>query len=181
MKPIRIIAAATSATAFLLVGAGYATAAPSSGSGEWFNSGGASNNTGSGDTVETIPDPMLLPYDGESEVIFEEPWGAAEAHTFVTPIKVMPVASTQENNAALDNFSKVTGAAMTGGGVAGTVAGAVIGCVVTLPLCLPGLVTGAGIGGVVGTVIFGGPAAVATGVDLAQTYLAEPGTTHWKA
>ena len=184
----RIAVGILSAGILSATGAGYALAAPSSGSGEWFNSGGAS---GSGE-AETIPDPMLLPYDGQSEVIFEEPWGAEEASTFVTPIKVQPVASTQENNAALDNFSKVTGAAVTVGGLAGTVAGGVIGCivggVVTSPTivfipagCAAGVGVGAAVGGVVGTAIVGGPAAIATGVDLAQTYLAEPGTTHWKA
>lgn len=104
--------------------------------------------------------------------------GTAHAENPVAPA-LKPVASTQENNAALDNFSKITGAAATGGGLVGTGVGAVIGCIVTLPVCLPGLVTGAGIGGVVGTLAFGGPALVATGVDLAQTYMAEPGTTHW--
>lgn len=180
----RIFFAGLSISALSLVGVGYAYAAPApmpTGSSA-INSGGASGSAEG--EAQTIPDPMESQYT----VFYEAPYGPATE----VPIRnyATPVASTAENHAALDNFAKVTGAAMTGGGLAGTVAGAAIGCVVggvaTAPTvvfvpagCVAGAVTGAGIGGVLGTIAVGGPAAVATGVDLAQTYMSAPGTTHW--
>ncbi|WP_068274770.1 hypothetical protein [Aldersonia kunmingensis] len=99
-------------------------------------------------------------------------------------------ASPAENKASIDNFNSITGAATVGGTVAGTGAGLVAGCVIggglTAPTvvfvpagCVAGAATGAAIGGALGTVVAGGPAAIATGVDLAQTLQAAPGTTHW--
>lgn len=99
-------------------------------------------------------------------------------------------ASEQENQAAIANLQNITGAAVTAGSLGGTVAGAVIGCVVggvaTAPTivftplgCAAAGVTGAGIGAVVGTIAAGGPALIATAVELVNTYQAAPGTTRW--
>lgn len=99
-------------------------------------------------------------------------------------------ASDQENQAAIQNLQSITGAAVTAGSLGGTAAGAVIGCVVggvaTAPTivftplgCATGAITGAGIGAVVGTIVAGGPALIATAVELVNTLQAPAGSTHW--
>nr|WP_238559022.1 hypothetical protein [Rhodococcus rhodnii] len=88
------------------------------------------------------------------------------------------VASRQENDRALAAFGTQVGIATTVGGLAGTALGAGIGCVVTLPAgCVAGAVTGAGIGGVVGTIVAGGPTLIVSGIQLAETLNAAPGTS----
>lgn len=96
-------------------------------------------------------------------------------------------ASPAENKASVDNFNTITGAATTGGTIAGTGIGLVTGCIIGgvatgpfLPAgCAAGAIPGAALGGAIGTVAVGGPAAVATLVDVGQTHLAAPETTHW--
>jgi len=168
------------ATLFALTGAATASAIPT-GSGAGINSGGAAGSS------EPPTKTLELPIETERP-IFVAPYGPAESanpqYTFV--------ASTQEQNAALDNFTTVVGAAGAAGTVAGGVAGFVIGCPIGaalgLPLailpgalggCLVGGVAGAGIGAGLGSLAGGGAAGLAAGVDVVQTHFAAPGTTHW--
>ncbi|WP_068271418.1 hypothetical protein [Aldersonia kunmingensis] len=93
-------------------------------------------------------------------------------------------ASPAENKASLDNFNTITGAATIGGTLAGTGVGLVAGCIIggvagSVPGCVAGAATGAALGGAIGTVAVGGPAALATLVDVTQTHIAPPETTHW--
>lgn len=169
-------------TLIALAGAGVASAVPT-GSGGIINSGGAAGSS------EPPTKTLELPIRTE-QPIFVAPYGPVETanpqYTFV--------ASTQEQNAALDNFTTVVGAAGAAGTVAGGVAGFVIGCPVGaalgLPLailpgavggCLVGGVAGAGIGAGLGSLAGGGVAGLAAGVDVVQTHFAAPGTTHWVA
>lgn len=165
-----------------LAGAGTATAMPT-GSGGMINSGGAAGS--SAPPVKTLE----LPVQNERP-IFVAPYGPAESarpqYTFV--------ASTDENNAALNNWKTIVGASGVGGSVAGGIAGAVIGCPIGatlgLPLaivpgalggCIAGAAAGAGVGAALGSVAGGGIAGVVAGVDVVQTHFAAPGSTHWVA
>jgi len=101
----------------------------------------------------------------------------------VATITATSIASNAENAASEQNFISIVTTATTTGGIVGLAAGAVLGCLVGLPAagigCIPGIAAFAPVGGVIGTIVFGGPAMVAAGVDLGQTLLAAPGTTHW--
>ncbi|MRH89195.1 hypothetical protein GFY24_17350 [Nocardia sp. SYP-A9097] len=100
--------------------------------------------------------------------------------TVAQPVTVKPIASPIENNRAMGDFSSQFGLATTIGTFVGTALGAVVGCLVTLPAgCVPGLTVGASVGGIIGSIAIGGPALVATGIDLLTTMQAADGTSKW--
>lgn len=91
------------------------------------------------------------------------------------------VASPDENNAALENFTTQLDIASTVGGLVGTIIGGGIGLVglVGGPVALATVPTLAAVGGIVGTVLVGGPTLVITGIDLLNTMNAPAGTTQY--
>lgn len=100
------------------------------------------------------------------------------------PLPLTPVASVQENQAALGALGTNVGVAVTVGSLSGTIAGAAIGCgvgAIVIPAigCVPGAVTGAGIGAVAGTIAAGGPTLGVMAVETVNTFNAAPGTTKW--
>jgi hypothetical protein len=99
-------------------------------------------------------------------------------------IIAQPIASPQENSAAMSDFATQFSLAIGVGSFVGLAIGAVVGCIFGLPLfgvgCLAGIPIGATLGGIVGTIVAGGPTLVAAGVDLMNTIKAKPGTTKWE-
>ncbi|MFI6171542.1 hypothetical protein ACIBCN_32525 [Nocardia sp. NPDC051052] len=96
------------------------------------------------------------------------------------PTVAQDIASPMENQRAQNEFASNFGIATAIGGFVGTAIGATIGCILTIAaMCLPGLVAGAGIGGILGTIAVGGPALIAAGVELLNTFQAADGTTKW--
>jgi hypothetical protein len=90
------------------------------------------------------------------------------------------IASDAENRKAMADFTTKFGLATGIGSFVGTALGATIGCVVTIAAgCVTGLATGATVGGVVGTVATGGPALIASGLDLINTLDAADGTSKY--
>ncbi|GAA5042117.1 hypothetical protein [Nocardia callitridis] len=114
----------------------------------------------------------------------------AESPVAPPPHAAIPIASPQENTAAMQSFTSIVGVGTVTGAVVGGVIGAVAGCAIgagTLaitvigipPGCLAGGAAGVGIGGALGTVVVGGPAAAVAGVDLIQTLIAPAGSTQY--
>lgn len=131
-----------------------------------------------------IPVKAEIKDDGKVlEVVPEKPENYQPGTTVLAAKPVptaQPIASANENQKAMSNFSTQFGLAIGIGSFVGTALGALIGCVVTIPAgCIPGLVAGAGIGGILGTIAAGGPTLVAAGIDLMQTLQAPDGTTKW--
>lgn len=98
-------------------------------------------------------------------------------------VVAQPIASPQEDNAAMTDFATKFGLATGIGSFVGLAIGAVVGCIFGLPLfgvgCLAGIPIGATLGGVLGTIAVGGPTLIAAGMDLINTLQAKPGTTKW--
>lgn len=98
-------------------------------------------------------------------------------------LKAAPIASVQENQKAINDFSSKFSIGTAIGTFVGTAIGAVVGCVFGLPLfgvgCLAGLPLGAAVGGIVGMVAIGGPTLLAAGIELLQVIQAPEGTTAW--
>ncbi|MET9492522.1 hypothetical protein [Nocardia sp. NPDC006630] len=122
----------------------------------------------------------------DGKVLEVVPTKPADAQISTQPVAVAPVAAAQpiaspmENQRAMNDFSSKFGIATAIGGFVGTAVGAIIGCIVTIvAACVPGLLAGAGIGGILGTIAVGGPALLATGIDLINTMQAPDGTTQW--
>jgi hypothetical protein len=101
------------------------------------------------------------------------------------PLRVEPIASPAEDQAAEYEFSSRFGIADAVGTFIGTAIGAFIGwaappCLFTLiPACAVSIPFGAAVGGIIGAVVVGGPTLVSAGIDLIQTLNAPPGTTRW--
>ncbi|MGW1739739.1 hypothetical protein ACWCPQ_13125 [Nocardia sp. NPDC001965] len=111
------------------------------------------------------------------EITPEKPAGAeaGQPQEVVRPV-AKPIASTAENQMAINEFSSNFGLATAIGGFIGTAVGFVVGCVVIPAIgCLPG----AGIGGIIGTLAVGGPTLIAAGVELMNTMQAPAGTSKW--
>lgn len=98
-------------------------------------------------------------------------------------VKAESIASVQENQKAINDFSSKFSIGTAIGTFVGTAIGAVVGCVFGLPLfgvgCLAGLPLGAAVGGIVGMVAIGGPTLLAAGIELLQVIQAPEGTTAW--
>ncbi|MFE6923569.1 hypothetical protein ACFVAV_21265 [Nocardia sp. NPDC057663] len=113
----------------------------------------------------------------------ERPAGVDIAATVVSPkpvLKGQEIASAQENQKAINDFSSKFSIGTAIGTFVGTAIGAVIGCVVTIPVgCLPGLTVGAAAGGIIGMIAIGGPTMAVTGWELLQVLQAPDGTTVW--
>lgn len=116
--------------------------------------------------------------------------GACHNEVEAAPMPVQPVASPQENNAAMDTFTRSVGVGGTVGMLVGTgtglVAGCVLGTIVTLPTvigvpvgCVGGAAALGALGGTIGTVLGGGGTAIPAGIDLFGTLSAAPGTTKY--
>ncbi|NKX87567.1 hypothetical protein HGA10_09620 [Nocardia coubleae] len=127
--------------------------------------------------AEVVKDSTVL------ELTPERPQGVEIA---AQPVAVKPVlqgqeiASAQENQKAINDFSSKFSIGTAIGTFVGTAIGAVIGCVVTIPLgCLPGLTVGAAAGGIIGMIAIGGPVMAVTGLELLQVLQAPDGTTVW--
>ncbi|MFC9993463.1 ammonium transporter [Nocardia sp. NPDC127526] len=97
------------------------------------------------------------------------------------PVPVQPIASTEENQKAMQAFSSQFGIATAVGSFIGLAVGAVVGLIgfaggafglATVPVA-------AGIGAIIGTLVVGGPTLIIAGVDLINTLTAAPGTTKW--
>ncbi|MFC4374119.1 hypothetical protein ACFO5K_08370 [Nocardia halotolerans] len=98
------------------------------------------------------------------------------------------IASVQENQRAINDFSSKFSIGTAIGTFVGSAIGAIIGCVAggiagvgvfSLPLCLGGIVGGAAIGGVIGMIAIGGPTMMVAGVELLNVLQAPDGTTAW--
>lgn len=109
------------------------------------------------------------------------------ARSWAEPSLLHNVASTAENQRAMEAFSAQLGIATAVGGLIGlgigAVAGGIIGAggVVTGPgafATIPGgIIAGATIGSIIGTLAVGGPTLLIAGIDLASTLSAPPDTT----
>ncbi|MFI5781089.1 hypothetical protein [Nocardia sp. NPDC051570] len=131
---------------------------------------------GEGKELELTPDKTVTPVAGQQVE-------AQQVTRDGNRIALKDVASPIENQRAMNDFASKFGIATAIGGFVGTAIGAVVGCAFGLPLfgvgCLAGLPLGAGIGGILGTIAVGGPALIATAVDLVNTMTAAPGSTQW--
>ncbi|MEV0682731.1 hypothetical protein AB0I35_02595 [Nocardia sp. NPDC050378] len=98
-------------------------------------------------------------------------------------LKADPIASAQENQKAINDFSSKFSIGTAIGTFVGTAIGAVVGCVFGLPLfgvgCLAGLPLGAAVGGIIGMIAIGGPTMLAAGIELINVMQAPEGTTVW--
>lgn len=98
-------------------------------------------------------------------------------------LKADPIASAQENQKAINDFSSKFSIGTAIGTFVGTAIGAVVGCVFGLPLfgvgCLAGLPLGAAVGGILGMIVIGGPTMLAAGIELLNVMQAPEGTTVW--
>ncbi|MGV9414208.1 hypothetical protein ACWDOP_30280 [Nocardia sp. NPDC003693] len=111
------------------------------------------------------------------EIVPEKP---ADFKPGTATLVAKPIASAEENQRAMGNFSTQFGLATGIGSFIGGAVGAAIGCLVTIVAgCVPGLVAGFGIGGILGTIAVGGPALMASGVELMETFQAPDGTSKW--
>ncbi|WP_405488758.1 ammonium transporter [Nocardia sp. NBC_00511] len=97
-----------------------------------------------------------------------------------TPV-LHPVASNNENQRALNNFSSQFGIATAVGSFIGLTIGAAVGAIgfiggafglATVPIA-------AGIGALIGTLVVGGPTLLIAGMDLINALNAAPGTSRW--
>ncbi|NLE81835.1 MAG: ammonium transporter [Rhodococcus sp.] len=99
----------------------------------------------------------------------------------VEGIALQDVASPEENLIAQETFGAQLAVATATGGLAGTIIGAIIGGVAGSLAAgvgtLVGVPFGATVGGIIGTIVVGGPTLIVAGIGLAQTLMAEPGTT----
>ncbi|MFC6011340.1 hypothetical protein [Nocardia lasii] len=127
--------------------------------------------------AEVVNDATVL------ELTPEKPEGVNVAAHQVSPKPVLQgaeIASAQENQKAINDFSSKFSIGTAIGTFVGTAIGALIGCVVTIPLgCIPGLTVGAAVGGIVGMIAIGGPTMAVTGWELLQVLQAPDGTTVW--
>lgn len=124
--------------------------------------------------AEVVKDSTVL------ELTPEKPAGVAIGQQLVSPKPVLKdIASAQENQKAINDFSSKFSIGTAIGTFVGTAIGAAIGCVVTIPLCIPGLTVGAAVGGIVGMIAIGGPTMAVTGWELLQVLQAPDGTTVW--
>ncbi|WP_255495417.1 hypothetical protein [Nocardia sp. GTS18] len=139
----------------------------------------AINGTDIPTKVEVVKDSKVL------ELTPEKPQGVEIVAAPVAAKPVKPVlqgqeiASAQENQKAINDFSSKFSIGTAIGTFVGTAIGAVIGCVVTIPLCIPGLTVGAAVGGIVGMIAVGGPVMGVAGWELLQVLQAPDGTTVW--
>ncbi|MCX4093236.1 hypothetical protein [Nocardia sp. alder85J] len=153
---------------------------------------------GSGTTVMTLPTAVAvagtaIPVAAEvregGTVLALTPQATAPAGTKVDSVEVhaAPIASPRENQLAEQAFATQFGLATAVGGFLGTAAGVVVGAIAGCALglsffgvgCIPAAITGAGIGGIIGTLVVGGPALIAAGMDLINTLQAPANTTQW--
>ncbi|MFI1917807.1 hypothetical protein [Nocardia sp. NPDC020380] len=90
------------------------------------------------------------------------------------------IASPEEDQKALNEFSSKLSVASQVGALVGGIIGFAVGCVATIPLgCIPGGVAGVPAGGIIGGLVAGGPTLIAVGIDLLNTWQAAPGTSKW--
>ncbi|WP_433564465.1 ammonium transporter [Nocardia sp. CA-151230] len=92
-----------------------------------------------------------------------------------------PVASTNENQRAMEAFSTQFGIGTAIGSFLGLALGAAVGAIGFLGGAF-GLATvpvAAAVGAVIGTLVVGGPALLIAGIELINTLNAEPGSTKW--
>lgn len=100
----------------------------------------------------------------------------------VEGIALQDVASPEENLLAQQTFGAQLAIATASGGLVGTIIGCIAGGLLLTPVgivpgFLGGCAGGAGVGAIIGTIVAGGPTLVVAGIGLAQTLMAEPGTT----
>ncbi|MFE3545243.1 hypothetical protein ACFXK0_19965 [Nocardia sp. NPDC059177] len=98
-------------------------------------------------------------------------------------LKADPIASAQENQKAINDFSSKFSIGTAIGTFVGTAIGAVVGCAFGIPLfgvgCLAGLPLGAAVGGILGMIAIGGPTMIAAGIELLNVLQAPEGTSVW--
>ncbi|GGK52592.1 hypothetical protein [Nocardia camponoti] len=112
---------------------------------------------------------------------------SADQNVGVRPVaEAKEIASAQENQRAINDFSTKFSVGTAIGAFLGTAVGALVGCIggiVTVvgwpALCLGGIVGGAAIGGVIGTIVVGGPVALVAGIEMLNVFQAPDGTTVW--
>ncbi|QIS08533.1 hypothetical protein [Nocardia arthritidis] len=130
--------------------------------------------------VEGTPIPVQAVAKQDGTVLEITPERPANAPAVTAPLVVTPIASPAEDQLAMNEFSSKLGVATQVGGLVGSIIGFAIGCVATLPLgCILGGAAAVPVGGVIGTIVAGGPALVAAGMDLLQTMQAAPGASKW--
>ncbi|SFL72543.1 Uncharacterised protein [Nocardia asteroides] len=117
----------------------------------------------------------------------EKPAGVEISRDQLAPspvLKAAPIASVQENQRAINDFSGKFSIGTAIGTFVGTAIGALVGCVIggiIIPAigCIPGFGTGAAVGGILGMVAIGGPTMAVAGFELLQVIQAPDGTTAW--
>ncbi|MFD3596707.1 hypothetical protein ACFWU5_28660 [Nocardia sp. NPDC058640] len=116
----------------------------------------------------------------------EKPAGVEMGQQTVVPkpvLKGSEIASAQENQRAINDFSSKFSIGTAVGTFVGTAIGAIVGCglglIAVLAGCIVGLPTGAAIGGILGMIAVGGPVMAVTGWELLQVLQAPDGTTVW--
>ncbi|MFB7876846.1 hypothetical protein ACFC06_16450 [Nocardia sp. NPDC056064] len=135
--------------------------------------------------AEVVKDSTVL------ELTPEKPEGVdvTASQVGVNPVvKAESIASVQENQKAINDFSSKFSIGTAIGTFVGSAIGAVVGCIAggivglgafSLPLCLGGVVGGAAIGGVIGMIAIGGPTMLVAGLELLNILQAPDGTTAW--
>ncbi len=135
--------------------------------------------------AEVVKDSTVL------ELTPEKPEGVdvSASQVGVNPvIKAESIASVQENQKAINDFSSKFSIGTAIGTFVGSAIGAVVGCIAggivgvgvfSVPLCLGGIVGGAAIGGVIGMIAIGGPTMLVAGLELLNILQAPDGTTAW--
>lgn len=138
--------------------------------------------------AEVVKDSTVL------ELTPEKPEGVdvTASQVGVNPvIKAESIASVQENQKAINDFSSKFSIGTAIGTFVGSAIGAVVGCaagivagaptafLASIPLCLGGVVGGAAIGGVIGMIAIGGPTMMVAGLELLNVLQAPDGTTAW--
>ncbi|MFF5030840.1 hypothetical protein [Nocardia salmonicida] len=117
----------------------------------------------------------------------EKPAGVEISRDALAPAPVLraaPIASVQENQKAINDFSSKFSIGTAIGTFVGTAIGALVGCVIggiIIPAigCIPGFGTGAAVGGILGMVAIGGPTMAVAGFELLNIMQAPDGTTAW--
>lgn len=136
--------------------------------------------------AEVVKDSTVL------ELTPEKPAGvtiSADQQVGVKPVlKAAPIASAQENQKAINDFSGKFSIGTAIGTFVGSAIGAIVGCIAggivgvgvfSVPLCMGGIVGGAAIGGVVGMIAIGGPTMMVAGIELLNVMQAADGTSVW--
>ncbi|MBW0270460.1 hypothetical protein ATM97_05260 [Nocardia sp. MH4] len=139
--------------------------------------------------INGVDIPMKTEVAKDSKVLSltpEKPAGVEIGQETVVPqpvLKGTEIASVQENQKAINDFSSKFSIGTAIGTFVGTAIGAIVGCglglIAVLAGCVVGLPLGATIGGILGMIAIGGPTMAVAGFELLQVLQAAPNTSVW--